>query len=115
MRSRRSGPSFPRPARLPSGTWRLAANDLVPPGYPGLASPVSLPGGPNRGDVSWVHRSFVSALSMRSSIIGLVVGAVLGVVLGVTVIAPRLQRADPHIAAKGQTPAPAASDIAKQL
>ena len=52
---------------------------------------------------------------MRSSIIGLVVGAVLGVVLGVTVIAPRLQRADPHIAAKEQTPAPTPTEIAKQL
>ena len=61
------------------------------------------------------RRSFVSASSMRSSIIGLVVGAVLGVVLGVTVIAPRLQRAEPHGAAKEQAPVPTPTDIAKQL
>ena len=52
---------------------------------------------------------------MRSSIIGLVVGAVLGVVLGATVIAPRLQRATPHIAATERAPAPTATEIAKQL
>ena len=52
---------------------------------------------------------------MRSSIIGLVVGAVLGVVLGVTVIAPRLQRAEPHGAAKEQVPVPTPTEIAKQL
>jgi TRAP-type mannitol/chloroaromatic compound transport system substrate-binding protein len=52
---------------------------------------------------------------MRNSIIGLVVGAVLGVVLGVTVIAPRLQRPDPGIAATAQAPAPTPTEIAKQL
>jgi TRAP-type mannitol/chloroaromatic compound transport system substrate-binding protein len=52
---------------------------------------------------------------MRSSIIGLVVGAVLGVVLGVTVIAPRLQRAEPHVTAKEQAPVPTPTEIAKQL
>jgi TRAP-type mannitol/chloroaromatic compound transport system substrate-binding protein len=52
---------------------------------------------------------------MRNSIIGLVVGAILGVVLGVTVIAPRLQRADPAIVAREQAPAPTPTEIAKQL
>jgi TRAP-type mannitol/chloroaromatic compound transport system substrate-binding protein len=52
---------------------------------------------------------------MRSSIIGLVVGAVLGVVLGVTVIAPRLQRAEPHLIAKEQAAVPTPTEIAKQL
>jgi TRAP-type mannitol/chloroaromatic compound transport system substrate-binding protein len=52
---------------------------------------------------------------MRNSIIGLIVGAVLGIVIGATVIAPRLERAEPGLAGKAQTPAPTAAEIAKQL
>src|SRR5512132_878334 len=76
---------------------------------------MSLLGNPGRGDGFRIRPSFVSASRMRSSIIGLVVGAVLGVVLGVTVIAPRLQRAEPHGAAKEQVPVPPPTEIAKQL
>src|SRR5512132_2937499 len=76
---------------------------------------MSLLGNPGRGDGFRIRPSFVSASRMRSSIIGLVVGAVLGVVLGVTVIAPRLQRADPGVTATAQAPAPTPTEIAKQL
>lgn len=52
---------------------------------------------------------------MRNSVIGLIIGSVLGIVIGATVIAPRLQRAEPGTAATAPVPAPAPADIAKQL
>ncbi|MGZ9006467.1 MAG: hypothetical protein ACXW20_22055, partial [Burkholderiales bacterium] len=52
---------------------------------------------------------------MRNSIIGLIVGAVLGVVLGATVIAPRLERAEPGVRGAAPTPPPSPAEVVKQV